>query len=64
MAGCGKSIEVNVPTGYSYKQINVRCGNTSPHGDPWLCEECEKIYAGRDWRKEAEENGEQWDDDY
>jgi hypothetical protein len=64
MAGCRKKMEVAVPTRYSYKNITVRCGNTSPHGSPWLCEKCEKINEGRDWRREAELNGEQWDDDY
>jgi len=64
MAGCRKKIEVSVPTRYSYKIITVLCGSTSPHGSPWLCEECEKKHANRDWRREAEMNGEQWDDDY
>jgi len=64
MCGCGKLIEVAVQTRYSAKMIKVRCGNTSPHGSPFLCEKCEEINAGRDWRREAELNGEQWDDDY
>jgi hypothetical protein len=60
MAGCGKQIEVSIPTRYSAKLIKVKCGNTSPWGDPWLCEDCEKKNAGRDWRREAELNGEAW----
>jgi hypothetical protein len=64
MAGCGDQIEVYVPRGYDYKPINVRCGNTSPSGCPWLCETCDKMEGHRDWRAEAEEAGEQWDDDY
>ena len=53
-----------VVRGYSYNEITVRCGSTSPHGSPWLCDACEKLNAGRDWRREATEAGEQWDDDY
>lgn len=65
MSFCGKKMEVDVPRGYSYRTITVRCGNTSPHGDPWQCEKCEKINAGRDWRREAAEAGEAWGpDDY
>lgn len=64
MAGCGKDIEVYVERGYDYKAITVKCGNTSPHGSPWLCEECEKKEGHRDWRAEAEAAGERWDDDY
>ena len=41
-AGCGKEIEVTVPTRYSCKLIKVKCGSTSPDGTPWQCEDCEK----------------------
>ena len=64
MAGCNKQIEVTVPTRYSAKLIKVRCGSTSPHGSPWLCQKCERRHEGRDWRREAELAGEQWDEDY
>jgi hypothetical protein len=64
MAGCGKIIQVTVPTKFTAKLIKTKCGSTSPYGSPWLCEQCEKIYAYRDWRREAELAGEQWDDDY
>ena len=65
MAGCGKKMKEFVPTRYSYKEITVRCGNTSPYGSPWLCKDCEKIHGHRDWRREAELNGEAWGpDDY
>ena len=64
MPGCNKKIEVSIERGYGYKLITVRCGNTSPYGDPWLCDECEETYSDRDWRREAELAGEQWDDDY
>lgn len=65
MAGCRKKMTVDVPKGYGWKEITVRCGNTSPMGDPWLCDECHCRYAHRDWRREAEMNGEAWGpDDY
>jgi hypothetical protein len=64
MAGCGKKMKEYVPRGYDYKEITVRCGSTSPYGSPWLCDKCEEIHGHRDWRREAEEAGEQWDDDY
>jgi len=51
-----------VARGYGYKEITVKCGNTSPYGDPWLCEKCEQIHAGTDWRHEAAMNGEAWDE--
>ena len=56
-------MQVFVERGFHYKEITVRCGNTSPYGDPYLCPKCEKIHAGRDWRREAEEAGETWDED-
>lgn len=62
---CGKKMSVWVPRGYSYKEITVKCGNTSPQGTPYLCDKCEKAHAGRDWRKEAIEAGETWgEEDY
>jgi hypothetical protein len=63
MAGCGKKIEVAVPSGYTYKEITVKCGSTSPHGSPWLCEKCHEIHGHRDWRREALLAGEAWDED-
>ena len=63
MAGCNKEMQENVPKGYDYVQITVRCGNTSPSGYPWLCEDCAAKNAGRDWRREAIEAGETWDEE-
>ena len=63
MAGCGKKMEVYVPKGFDYKKIEVSCGNTSPYGDPWLCEECKPKYRNVDWRREAILNGENWDEE-
>jgi hypothetical protein len=62
MAGCGKKLQVFVPRGWDYREITVKCGNTSPHGSPYLCDKCEEIHAGRDWRREAIEAGEAWDE--
>ena len=59
---CGDKIEVMAERGYDYKEITVRCGNTSPSGNPFLCTTCERRHAGRNWRREAEEAGESWDE--
>lgn len=61
MAGCKKKIEVFIPRGYTYKEITVRCGSTSPSGNPFLCNDCQEKNANRDWRREAEMAGETWD---
>jgi len=63
MAGCDKPMEVYIPKGWDYKAITVRCGNTSPSGNPYLCEQCAEKYAGRNWRAEAIEAGETWEED-
>ncbi len=62
-AGCG--VDVTAYTGkWSEREITVKCGNTSPYGTPYQCEACERKNRNRDWRKEAEDAGERWDDDY
>jgi hypothetical protein len=60
---CKEPLEVYVPRGWDYKMITVKCGNTSPSGEPWLCEKCAKKHADRNWRREALENGENWDEE-
>ncbi len=62
--GCGAKVEVLVQRGYSAKYIQMPCGSTGVDGGPNLCEQCERRNAGRDWRREAAMNGEQYDDDY
>lgn len=62
MAGCSTPLNVFIPRGFDYKEIKVKCGNTSPNGEPWLCQDCERIYADTDWRRLAAENGEAWDE--
>lgn len=64
MAGCGTKMEVWIERGFHGKEITVKCGSTSPHGSPWLCPYCEDTEGHRDWRYEAEMNGEQWDENY
>ena len=61
---CGKEMQVFIEKGYSHKEITVRCGNTSPTGYPYLCQSCEKVNAHRDWRREAIEAGENFDEEY
>ncbi len=63
MAGCSTPMDVFAPKGGGYKEITVRCGNTSPHGDPWLCDKCARANAGRNWRQEAIEAGETWSEE-
>lgn len=60
---CGDKIKVYVPTEFDVKEITVKCGNTSPSGIPWLCEECTVIHKDRNWRKEAEDAGETWEEE-
>lgn len=60
---CGKQIEVYVGK-WHHRKVTVNCGNTSPTGYPWQCDVCRIKNAHRDWRLEAEEAGEQWDEDY
>lgn len=60
---CGKEIDAYVGK-WAERKITVKCGNTRPDGYPWLCNDCENKHAGRDWRREAEENGENFDSEY
>ena len=64
MPGCNAAITQMVPTRYHYKEVPAKCGQTGIDGYPLFCDECEPKYVGRNWRREAEENGEQWDDNY
>lgn len=55
---CHAPMTVHVPSGWDYKEITVRCGNTRPDGFPYLCDACSEKHAHTDWRHEAELNGE------
>ncbi len=62
MAGCNVEIKEYIDYSGRFKEITVNCGNTSPHGNPWLCPKCEEINKGRNWRQEALDAGEYWDE--
>ena len=62
--GCGKEMEVHIERGFQWMEITVKCGNTSPTGFPYLCEECGERLADVNWREEAALNGENFDSDY
>ena len=64
MPGCGVLLTEYVERGFHVKEIKVKCGDTSPTGYPWQCEKCAEINKDRDWRREAMENGENFDDEY
>lgn len=61
---CGTKLKVWVPSGWDYKEVEVKCGNTRPDGLPYLCEKCEKKHANTNWYEEAALNGERIDEDY
>jgi hypothetical protein len=63
MPGCGKGITQVVPTRFDYKQVPATCGQTGYYGDPIFCADCAPKYKDRDWRREAEEAGERYDED-
>lgn len=63
-SGCGKAIDQVVPTKYSAKLVPAKCGQTGIYGAPIFCEACEKLNEGRNWRREAIEDGENFDDEY
>jgi hypothetical protein len=58
--GCGAKLKVMVPRGWDWKEVEVRCGNTSPEGFPYLCDDCAERLADVDWKHEALMNGEEW----
>lgn len=64
MPGCGKQTTQVVPTRFSSKIVKASCGQTGIYGDPVFCDECAPKYADRNWRREAEEAGERYDEDY
>lgn len=42
MGRCNNMVSQFVPRGYSYREVKLRCGSTSIHGDVLLCEDCRK----------------------
>jgi hypothetical protein len=61
---CGKPITVSIPRGYSYREVQYKCGNTGIDGYPVLCDECEKSFDRDEYRVSCAENGENIDEDY
>jgi len=43
MPGCGKEMEVAIPTRYSAKMVKTKCGSTSIYGDMNLCDACRDV---------------------
>lgn len=37
---CANQVSQWVPRGYGYKEIKLKCGSTSMHGDQLLCDDC------------------------
>jgi hypothetical protein len=37
---CSNSVIQVVPTRYDYKEVKMKCGDTSIHGEPLLCDHC------------------------
>ena len=61
---CGCNMIVVVPKGeYDYKEVTVKCGNTMPTGDPYLCDTCVVADQHINWRERAAEFGETYDED-
>lgn len=45
--GCGQQITISVPRGYSFAEVEVRCGSTARDGGVNQCSKCaESIDAG------------------
>ena len=62
MAGCNAQITVYVERGFSYREHKTRCGSTGVDGYPQFCDKCEKKYNNVNWKQEARDNGEAWDE--
>lgn len=37
---CDNQVIQMVPTKYDYKEVSLRCGSTSIHGDTLRCDDC------------------------
>jgi hypothetical protein len=44
---CDNEVVQYVPKGWDYKAVTLKCGNTSIHGTPLYCDECEAKFAKR-----------------
>jgi len=41
--GCRKPVEQSVPSGFDYKIVVMKCGDTSIYGEELRCEECSQV---------------------
>ena len=37
---CDNKVEYYIPSGYDYREVFVKCGNTDPHGGQAICDVC------------------------
>ena len=37
---CDNKVSYHVPSGYDYREVQVKCGNTSPDGSRATCDTC------------------------
>jgi hypothetical protein len=44
---CDNKVSQYVPKGWDYVEVTLKCGNTSIHGTPLYCEQCEAKFAHR-----------------
>lgn len=45
---CENTITYYVPRGYAFREVEVTCGTTDPHGNRAQCEECLNSRAARE----------------
>lgn len=61
---CGAKFKVTVERGnWAFIEIETKCGNTSPTGDPYLCDKCAERLKNVNWRARAAEFGERYEED-
>ncbi len=53
---CENKVSYNVPKGYDYKEVFVKCGNTDPYGNRAICDECASDPAEMERIKRHEAN--------
>lgn len=58
MAICTNQVPYFIASGYSHKEVTVRCGNTDPYGGRALCDECQQSRAKRDEHERILRNAE------
>ena len=61
---CGKPVTVFVPRGFTYREVQYKCGQTGIDGYPVLCDDCAKEFNAQEYREDCAANGENIDEDY